>query len=134
MLRYHVGAQPSGAAPSSSPHLGETEDGLGRSGLPVRRRTIRSASAPRFERTVQLSERPERSSFARDAGKGFSQASDGMALAIGFVVPIFVLWLAGRLIDGWLGIEPWAQVVGAVAGWGLGFLYVFIAAQRAATK
>ena len=54
-----------------------------------------------------------------------------MALAIGFVVPVIVLWLVGRVIDGWLGIEPWAQVVGAVAGWGLGFLYVFHAAQRA---
>jgi F0F1-type ATP synthase assembly protein I len=78
-----------------------------------------------------VSERPERSSFARDAGKGFSHASQGMALAIGFVVPVIVLWLVGRAVDGWLGIEPWAQVVGAVAGWGLGFLYVFYAAQRA---
>ncbi|MBA2365311.1 MAG: AtpZ/AtpI family protein [Actinobacteria bacterium] len=78
-----------------------------------------------------MSERPERSSFARDAGKGFSQASEGLALAIGFVVPVIVLWLVGRAIDGWLGIDPWAQVVGAVAGWGVGFLYVFFAAQRA---
>ncbi|CAN5519946.1 hypothetical protein BH20ACT21_BH20ACT21_17460 [soil metagenome] len=78
-----------------------------------------------------MSERPERSSFARDAGKGFSQASEGLALAIGFVVPVIVLWLVGRAIDGWLGIDPWAQVVGAVAGWGVGFLYVFYAAQRA---
>jgi len=78
-----------------------------------------------------VSERPERSSFARDAGKGFSQASEGLALAIGFVVPVIVLWLVGRAIDGWLGIDPWAQVVGAVAGWGVGFLYVFYAAQRA---
>jgi F0F1-type ATP synthase assembly protein I len=78
-----------------------------------------------------VSERPRRSTFARDAGKGFSQASDGLALAIGFVVPVIVLWLGGRAIDGWLGIEPWAQVVGAVAGWGFGFLYVFHAANRA---
>jgi hypothetical protein len=54
-----------------------------------------------------------------------------LALAIGFVVPVIVLWLGGRAIDGWLGIEPWAQVVGAVAGWGFGFLYVFHAANRA---
>jgi F0F1-type ATP synthase assembly protein I len=78
-----------------------------------------------------VSERPERSSFSRDAGKGFSQASEGLALAFGFVVPVIILWLIGRGLDGWLGIEPWAQIVGAVLGWGLGFLYVYFAAQRA---
>jgi F0F1-type ATP synthase assembly protein I len=54
-----------------------------------------------------------------------------MALALGFVVPVIVLWLIGRALDGRLGIEPWAQIVGAVLGWGLGFLYVYHAAQRA---
>jgi F0F1-type ATP synthase assembly protein I len=44
---------------------------------------------------------------------------------------VIVLWLVGRAIDGWLGTEPWAQVVGAVLGWGIGFLYVYYAAQRA---
>ncbi len=65
-----------------------------------------------------------------DAARGMSEASRGLGLASGFVVCVIGFWLVGRAVDGWLGIEPWGQLAGALLGWALGFLYVFYAAQK----
>lgn len=62
--------------------------------------------------------------------RGMSQASYGLSVALGFVGSVMGLWLAGRAVDGWLGTDPWAQVVGAVAGWVLGVAVVYYAAQK----
>ena len=69
-------------------------------------------------------------SAGSDMAKGFSQASYGLSVACGFVGCVIGLWFVGRLVDGWLGIEPWAQVVGSVAGWVLGVVVVYYAAQK----
>jgi F0F1-type ATP synthase assembly protein I len=62
--------------------------------------------------------------------KGMSQASYGLSVAFAFAGLVLALWGAGRLVDGWIGTEPWAQVAGAVAGWALGVVVVYSAAQR----
>ncbi|MDQ3985559.1 MAG: AtpZ/AtpI family protein [Actinomycetota bacterium] len=62
--------------------------------------------------------------------RGFSEASYGLAVAFGFVGVVLAGWLAGRVIDGWLEIEPWAQVVGAVVGWIGGVFVVYYASKR----
>jgi F0F1-type ATP synthase assembly protein I len=62
--------------------------------------------------------------------RGMSQASYGLAVAFGFVATVLVFWGIGRWIDGLLGIEPWAQVVGAIVGWVAGVVVVYYAAQR----
>ncbi|MGH2825520.1 MAG: AtpZ/AtpI family protein [Actinomycetota bacterium] len=54
----------------------------------------------------------------------------GLSLAFEFVGAVFLFWFAGRLVDNWLGIEPWGQVVGAVIGWIGGTLHVYYAVQR----
>ncbi len=40
------------------------------------------------------------------------------------------LWFLGRLVDNWLGTEPWGQIVGALLGWVGGFLHVYYATQN----
>jgi F0F1-type ATP synthase assembly protein I len=76
-------------------------------------------------------DRPDRgSSFGRDAGRGFSEASQGLALGLGFTAPVILMWLAGRALDGVLGTGPWVQVAGAVCGWVVGFFYVYYAVTR----
>jgi F0F1-type ATP synthase assembly protein I len=77
-----------------------------------------------------MSKAPQKGSFGRDASRGFAQAAQGLGLALGFVVPVIVLWLGGRVLDGWLNTAPWAQVVGTLLGWSLGFLYVLQASKR----
>ena len=77
-----------------------------------------------------MSKSPDNGGIGRDMGRGFAEASQGLSLALGFVLPVVVLWLGGRALDGWLGTHPWAQVVGSLLGWGLGFLYVYYGAQR----
>ena len=62
--------------------------------------------------------------------RGLSQASWGLSVALGFALIVVVCWGAGRLLDNWLGIEPWAQVIGAVGGWILGVVVVYYAALR----
>jgi F0F1-type ATP synthase assembly protein I len=62
--------------------------------------------------------------------RGMSQASYGLSVALGFVAVVIGFWALGRWIDGLLGIEPWAQVVATVAGWVLGVVVVYYAAQR----
>ena len=69
-------------------------------------------------------------SAGSDMAKGMSQASYGLSVAFGFVGVVMGFWFIGRLVDGWLGIAPWAQVVGSVAGWALGVVVVYYAAQK----
>jgi F0F1-type ATP synthase assembly protein I len=71
----------------------------------------------------------KRRGIGSDYAKGMSQASDGLSTAFGFVVVVMVFWLGGRALDGWIGTEPWLQVVGAVAGWILGTLSVIYSAR-----
>jgi len=54
----------------------------------------------------------------------------GMSLAFEFAGAVFLFWFLGKLVDGWLGIEPWGQVVGAIIGWVGGILHVYYATQR----
>ena len=71
-----------------------------------------------------MSKQPGRSrGSAQDLGRGLS-------LAFEFAGAVLIFWFIGKLIDDWLGIEPWAQVVGAVLGWVGGFLHVYYATQR----
>ncbi|MGH2751730.1 MAG: AtpZ/AtpI family protein [Actinomycetota bacterium] len=65
-------------------------------------------------------------------GKRSMKAGMGtaMSLAFEFAAAVFLFWFLGRLIDGWLDIEPWGQVVGAVVGWIGGTLHVYYAVQR----
>ncbi len=62
--------------------------------------------------------------------EGMNKASYGLSVALGFVAAVMIFWLAGKVLDGWLGTEPWAQVVGAVVGWVAGVFVVVYAAQR----
>ena len=71
------------------------------------------------------SNRPEKPRFA---GRG--DVGKGMSLAFEFAGAVFLFWFFGRLVDNWLGIEPWGQVVGSVIGWVGGFLHVYYASQR----
>jgi F0F1-type ATP synthase assembly protein I len=71
-----------------------------------------------------------RESLGSAMSKGMSQASYGLSVAFAFAGLVLALWGAGRLVDGWIGTEPWAQVAGAVAGWALGVVVVYYAAQR----
>jgi F0F1-type ATP synthase assembly protein I len=80
--------------------------------VPERRsQADRSARVPEWRR-----------SSAGDAAKGLS-------LAFEFAGAVFLFWWLGRLVDGWLDIEPWAQVIGALIGWGGGFAHVYYATQ-----
>lgn len=58
------------------------------------------------------------------------QAARGMSLAFEFAGAVLLFWFLGRLVDGWLGSEPWGQVVGAVIGWIGGTLHVYYATKR----
>jgi hypothetical protein len=62
--------------------------------------------------------------------RGMSQASYGLSVAFGFVAVVIGFWLAGRWLDAALGIEPWAQVVGAVVGWVCGVVVVVVVSAR----
>jgi F0F1-type ATP synthase assembly protein I len=53
-----------------------------------------------------------------------------ISLAFEFAAAVFLFWFLGRLVDNWLGIEPWGQVTGGVIGWIGGVLHVYIAVQR----
>ena len=54
----------------------------------------------------------------------------GMSLGFEFTGAVFIFWFLGRLVDNWLGIEPWAQVIGSVIGWVGGTIHVYYAVQR----
>ncbi|HVL63786.1 MAG TPA: AtpZ/AtpI family protein [Actinomycetota bacterium] len=62
--------------------------------------------------------------------RGASDAAMGLSLAFEFAAAVAMFWFAGRLVDGWIGITPWAQVTGAVLGWVGGILHVYVAVQR----
>jgi F0F1-type ATP synthase assembly protein I len=59
-----------------------------------------------------------------------AEAASGLSLSFEFAGAVFLFWFLGRLIDNWLGIEPWGQVVGSLIGWGGGFAHVYYATQR----
>jgi F0F1-type ATP synthase assembly protein I len=74
--------------------------------------------------------RPPAGGLGADASRGMNQASRGLAVAFGFVGVVLVFFGAGRLLDKWLGTEPWLQVVGSIAGWVLGVIVVYYMSQR----
>lgn len=61
------------------------------------------------------------------------QASRMLSLAFEFAGAVLLFWFIGRLVDGWLNIEPWGQVVGSLLGWVGGVLHVYYAIQRRET-
>lgn len=63
-------------------------------------------------------------------GKMRPEYARGMTIAFEFAGSVLIFWLAGRWVDGWLGTEPWFQVVGSLIGWGGGFAQVFYKAKR----
>lgn len=65
-----------------------------------------------------------------DMARGMSQASWGLSVAFGFAGIVALCWLAGRVLDDWLGSEPVVQIIGTVVGWVLGVVVVYWAAQR----
>ena len=81
--------------------------------------------------TTEPRRSPGRSgSLGGDASRGMNQASRGHAVAFGFVGCVLAFFGAGRLLDGWLGTEPWLQVVGSIVGWVLGVVVVYYMSQR----
>ena len=87
------------------------------------------ARPPRSE--VRLEQKPSRPQNTGAAmTQGMNQASYGLSVAFAFVATLLVFFFAGRWIDEALGITPWAQVVGAIAGWVLGVVVVVQASQR----
>lgn len=70
-----------------------------------------------------MSKTPWRSGGKADLAKGLS-------LAFEFAGAVLIFWFIGKLVDEWLGIEPWAQVTGSVIGWVGGTLHVYYASQR----
>ena len=63
---------------------------------------------------------------SRSSGPDFAR---GLSLAFEFAGAVLLFWFLGRLIDNWLGIEPWGQVVGSVLGWVGGILHVYYKSQ-----
>lgn len=53
-----------------------------------------------------------------------------MSLGFEFAGAVFLFWFIGRLLDEWLGTDPWAQVAGAVVGWIGGIVHVYVHTQR----
>ena len=43
-----------------------------------------------------------------------ADAGKGMSLAFEFAGAVFLFWGLGKLLENWLGIEPWGQVVGGI--------------------
>lgn len=63
--------------------------------------------------------------------KGATEAARWLSVPIGLVFWATVFWLGGRWVDDRWSTEPWGQVIGAVIGWTLGFVYVFWAVKIA---
>jgi F0F1-type ATP synthase assembly protein I len=59
-----------------------------------------------------------------------NQASRGLAMAFGFVGVVLAFFLAGRGLDHWLGITPWAEVIGSLLGWVGGTLTVYYGTKQ----
>lgn len=53
-----------------------------------------------------------------------------MSLALEFVGAVFLFWFMGRLLDNWLGLEPWGQITGAIVGWAGGCLHLWLQMTR----
>lgn len=75
-----------------------------------------------------MSKRPE------GFGKASGEAAKGLSLAFEFAGAVFLFWFLGRLVDNWLGTEPWGQLVGALIGWAGGFLHVYYATRETKTQ
>jgi F0F1-type ATP synthase assembly protein I len=71
------------------------------------------------------------SSPGADMARGASEAARWLAVPIGLVVWVSVFWLTGRWVDGRWDTDPWAQLVGAIVGFAVGFTYVFWAVRVA---
>lgn len=71
------------------------------------------------------------SSPGADMARGASEAARWLAVPIGLVFWVSAFWLTGRWIDGRWDTEPWAQLVGAIVGFAVGFTYVFWAVKVA---
>jgi F0F1-type ATP synthase assembly protein I len=63
-----------------------------------------------------------------------ADAAGGLSLAFEFAGAVFLFWFLGRLVDNWLDIEPWAQVIGSLVGWGGGFAHVYYRTQQTERK
>ncbi len=63
------------------------------------------------------------------SGNRSSSAGAGLSLAFEFAGAVFLFWFFGRLVDNWLGIEPWGQIIGSLLGWVGGFLHVYYATK-----
>ena len=61
--------------------------------------------------------------------RGSPEFGRGLSLAFEFAGAVFLFWLLGRLVDNWLGTEPWFQVIGSLIGWAGGFLHVYYATK-----
>jgi F0F1-type ATP synthase assembly protein I len=59
-----------------------------------------------------------------------ADAANGLSLALEFVGAVFLFWFLGRLVDNWLGIEPWGQLAGSLTGWVGGFVRIYYKSQR----
>jgi F0F1-type ATP synthase assembly protein I len=59
-----------------------------------------------------------------------NQASRGLSMAFGFVGVMLLFFGAGKLIDNWLGITPWAEVIGSLLGWVAGTLTVYYGTKQ----
>lgn len=81
------------------------------------------AVGPARRGTQQVSGRPSNQDTATNAAMGLS-------LAFEFAAAVALFWFAGKLVDEWLGITPWAQLVGSILGWVGGILHVYVAVQR----
>lgn len=75
-----------------------------------------------------MSRRP--ANWGSDASKGMNQASRGLSMAFGFVGVMLLFFGAGKLIDNWLGITPWAEVIGSMIGWAAGTYVVYQGTKR----
>ncbi|MGH2819819.1 MAG: AtpZ/AtpI family protein [Actinomycetota bacterium] len=67
---------------------------------------------------------------ARNYGGWGPGAASLLSLGFEFAGAVALFWFLGSRVDAWLGIEPWAQVVGGVIGWVGGILHVYYAVQR----
>lgn len=79
----------------------------------------------------QPDDRGRRAALSNEGGfKGSPMLGRGLALGFEFAAAVALFWWLGSLVDGWLGIEPWGQIVGSVIGWVGGTIHVVVGAQR----
>ncbi len=64
------------------------------------------------------------------SGDWAAMAGRMLSLAFEFTGAVLMFWFLGRLVDGWLGIQPWAQIAGSLVGWLGGVLHVYYAVYR----